>query len=194
MDKKELESNELLVDYHKYLLKQSWRGDLYRKIWLYPRINKRMRGKALDIGCGTGSFLKFRPNTIGIDVNKYNVDYCTKLGLEAYHVNEKWPFADGTFDSAIMDNVLEHIDEPSSILQESFRVIKGSGRLIIGVPASKGFAWDNDHKIFYNENLLKETVESFGFELHEFFHTPINSKHLENRMKQYCYFAVFTKK
>lgn len=194
MDKKELESNELLVDYHQYLLKQSWRGDLYRKVWLYPRINKRMEGKALDIGCGTGSFLKYRPNTVGIDVNKYNVIHCNKLGLEAYHVTERWPFADGSFDSAIMDNVLEHIDEPAAILQETFRVLKTTGSLIVGVPASKGFAWDNDHKIFYTEKSLKETMEKNGFKLYDFFHTPIRSKFLENRMKQYCYFGVFKKR
>jgi SAM-dependent methyltransferase len=193
MDKKELESNELLVSYHNYLLKQSWRGDLYRKFWLYPQINKRLQGKTLDIGCGTGHFLSFRENTVGIDVNKFNVDYCNQQGLEAYHVGEKWPLEAESFDSAIMDNVLEHIEEPKGILEETKRVLKPGGILIIGVPAPAGYAWDKDHKIFYSEDRLQKTLEECGFKKVEIFHMPVKSKFLEAKIKQYCYFGVFVK-
>ncbi|MBY0518503.1 MAG: class I SAM-dependent methyltransferase [Bacteriovoracaceae bacterium] len=193
MDKNELESKELKAEYHHYLLKQSWRGDFYRQVWLYPRINSRLKGKTLDIGCGTGSFLSYRKNTVGIDVNEFNVNYCKELGFEAYFVPEKWPFEENTFDSAIMDNVLEHISEPSEILRESHRVLKKDGYLMIGVPAPAGYNWDHDHKVFYSEKKLRETVETFGFKQIEHFHMPLKSKFLELRMKQYCYFSVFAK-
>lgn len=193
MDKKELDSPELLVDYHQYLLKQSWRGDLYRKVWLYPQINRRLKGKTLDIGCGTGSFLKNRANTVGIDVNRYNVEYCKSMGLEAYFVEDSWPFEDASFDSAIMDNVLEHIEEPAGILAESRRILKTEGLLLIGVPAAAGYAWDHDHKIYYSEKKLKDTVEKAGFKQVENFHMPLKSEFLEMKMKQYCYFNLFAK-
>ncbi len=195
MDRNELKVDEKLLNYHKYLLKKSWRGDLYRKFALYPAISKRLVGKALDVGCGIGNFLAFRPNTVGIDVNEYNVNYCKERGFpESYLVGEEpWPFQDSTFDSAILDNVLEHLTEPLPLLNQIKKVLRKNGRLVIGVPGPAGFAYDSDHKIFYSDESLETLMNSIGFKRVESFHMPVRSKFLENKMRQYCYFSVFEK-
>lgn len=193
MDKKELENNQLLLDYHQYLLKKSWRGDLYRKFWLYPQINKRLKGKTLDIGCGNGKFLAFRPGSVGIDVNHFNVEFCVKQGFEAYTVSDQWPFENESFDSALLDNVLEHLESPEFLILEAKRVLKPGGRLVMGVPGPAGYAYDSDHKVYYPDEKLRKIIEPLGFKREENFHLPIKSKWLEMNMRQYCYFTVFLK-
>lgn len=193
MNKKELENSEFLEGYHQLLLKKKWLGDIYRKFWLYPHINKYLKGNAIDIGCGNGNFLAYRPNTIGVDVNKFNVDYCMRQGFKAILVGDDLPFEANSFDSANMDNVLEHIEDPSKILEETKRVLRTGGTLAVGVPARRGFEWDQDHKVFYSEEKLKKTIECFGFKQIHTFHMPLKSTFLENRMKFYIYYSVFIK-
>lgn len=194
MDKKESTDDNLLLNYHKYLLIQRWKGDLYRQFILYPAISKRLVGKTLDVGCGVGKFLKFRPNTIGADINPYNVDYCKKRGFNAVLIQEEnWPFEAETFDSALLDNVLEHIPDPHSILNSIKKVLKPRGRLVVGVPGPVGFAHDSDHKVFYTEEKLIKLMKSEGFKCIDNFHMPLKSTFLENRIYQYCYYLTFIK-
>ena len=47
---------------------------------------------------------------------------------------EKLPFKEGTFDAAVSDYVLEHIQEPRSAACELFRVLKPGGVLLFRTP------------------------------------------------------------
>jgi len=194
MDKNELESNELLQEYHRYLLKRNWTGDVYRNYLLYPAINKRLVGKTLDVGCGVGNFLDFRIGTTGIDINPYNIRFCQDRGFkETFLVGDEWPFSEASFDSAILDNVLEHLTDPIPLLAQIRTVLKTGGRLIIGVPGPAGYENDADHKVFYTQEKLKSLMETEGFTRIDSFYTPFESTYLEETLSQYCYFAVFTK-
>ena len=124
--------------YFVYLKDRSRLGLIYRKYWLYPKLSKHITGKLLDIGCGIGDMLAFRPNSIGIDVNHYNIDYCLSRGLEAYFTpDEVLNFSNEEFDSVLLDNVLEHIERPKELLMEIKRVLKSGGVLLIGVPGAR---------------------------------------------------------
>ncbi len=46
----------------------------------------------------------------------------------------KLPFEDGSFDTILLTDVLEHLAEPASSLCESARILRVGGKLIIGVP------------------------------------------------------------
>lgn len=137
-------------------MRRSFLGVIYRRYVLYPRLNFHLRGKALDIGCGIGDMLSYRRNTFGLDVNPLNVDFCKKRKLNAYLMKPNMiPFDDKSFDSVLLDNVLEHIESPSLLFKEIRRVLKPDGLLLIGVPGEKGFSSDDDHKIFYEEKTLQ---------------------------------------
>jgi ubiquinone/menaquinone biosynthesis C-methylase UbiE len=178
--------------YLSFLLTRSTLARLYRKFYLYPRISKNFTGKVLDIGCGIGDFVGFRENTIGTDINKTIVEYCKKQGLNVVlFENEKLSFNDNNFDGVILDNVLEHIEEPTVILSEIKRVLKKNGTLIIGVPGIKGYEADSDHKCFFDDQRLS-SIERFGFQGIKSFHTPlIKSAWLSRRIRQYCMYKVF---
>jgi SAM-dependent methyltransferase len=181
-------------EYFEYLNRRSQLGAFYRTHWLYPKLSRRLVGKVLDIGCGIGDMLLFRPGTVGVDVNSRTVELCRARGATAITmVADKLPFDDAQFDSALMDNVLEHIEDPAAILADAKRVIRAGGRLLVGVPGSKGWLHDPDHKVRYDASLLVKTVVAAGFVHEETFHTPLwKSDWLDDNLKQYCIYCSFT--
>lgn len=179
-------------DYHQYLLSRSILGHSYRKFFLYPRIAKHLPGKAIDVGCGIGDFLGFRNNTVGIDVNEHSVNYCKERGFSSFLIERKrFPFDEGTFDSCLIDNVLEHIVEPDETLREINRVLNDNGVLVIGVPGLKGYSKDPDHKVFYNEYNLKSLLTEYGYVLKTWMYTPFKSDYLDRNLSLYCLYGVF---
>jgi SAM-dependent methyltransferase len=182
--------------YFSYLRQRSVLGSIYRRYFLYPRLNRQLTGKMLDIGCGIGDMLAFRPNSVGADINVRNVDYCKQIGLDAVVMAPNClPFDHASFDSVLMDNVLEHIDEPGLLLAEIRRVLKPNGILLLGVPGIRGWSSDDDHKVFYDQGLLRECLENNLYDIKEFFYTPImKSEALSKKLKQYCIFCVASPK
>ena len=68
-------------------------GYLYRAFWLYPRISRVLQGRLIDVGCGIGDMLKFRPDTVGVDINPHVVNWGRRLGRNVHLVvNCKRPF------------------------------------------------------------------------------------------------------
>jgi SAM-dependent methyltransferase len=181
--------------YFDYLKTRSFIGNLYRKLFLYPKISKALSGKCLDVGCGIGDMLMHRPNTVGADVNDHNINHCLTLGRQAFFIkDDHLPFEGATFDCALLDNVLEHIEHPQKILAEIKRTLKPNSQLIVGVPGIKGFESDPDHKCFYDESALKRIAKETGFEIKEFFYVPLfKSSFLSNTVRQYCIYSVWQK-
>ena len=177
-------------------MKRSFLGDLYRRYILYPRLNLHLKGKVLDVGCGIGDMLSYRKNTIGLDVNPLNVDFCKNRQLEVYVMEPNViPFGDETFDTVLLDNVLEHIEKPSLLFKEMRRVLKPNGLLLIGVPGIKGYQSDDDHKVFYDEKKLYALALKNRFNVNHFFYTPlIKSKFLSKHLRQYCIYTQWSKK
>lgn len=181
-------------EYHEFLKKKTIKGQIYRRFLLYPRLCKFLSGVTVDIGSGLGDFIRFRPNTIGIDINPDNVEYCKSKGLDVrlMEINHL-PFNDGEVDSINMDNVLEHIEDPAPILSEMTRVLKKGGTIVIGVPGILGFKTAPDHEVYYSKEDLEKTFVSLGYEVQAIFSMPFEWDWLDTRMQQYCYYGVFTK-
>jgi SAM-dependent methyltransferase len=182
--------------YFEHLMRRSFLGGLYRRYVLYPRLNFNLKGKVLDIGCGIGDMLSYRKNTVGLDVNPLNVAFCQKRQLEAYMMKpDVIPFGDESFDSVLLDNVLEHIEKPSLLFKEIRRVLKPDGLLLIGVPGIRGYESDDDHKVFYDEKKLQALAKKNHFNVNHFFYTPlIKSGFLSKSVRQYCIYTQWFKR
>ena len=173
--------------YYDYLASRSPLGEIYRKRYVYPKIKTFVQHPALDIGCGIGDLLAFDPQIVGVDINPILVDHVKKAGFVAYTmVPDALPFGDNSFGSAILDNVIEHVEDPSLLLKEISRVVKPKGGLLIGVPGKKGYASDEDHKVFYSESHLISVVERYGFKHEQSLYTPFRSSVLNRFARQYC--------
>ncbi len=167
---------------------------IYRRYLLYPQLCRELEGQVLDIGCGIGDFLAYRPNTVGVDVNERTVAWCRNQGLDARLMPiDDLPFDAEAFDGAVLDNLLEHIPHPELLLRESARVLKSGAALVVGVPGLRGYERDDDHKVFYDEAALVETLTTAGFARRRVIHMPVRSRLLDRKLSQYCVYGVFVR-
>ena len=96
------------------------------------------RGPILDVGAGDGLFLRMLAergfaDAKGLDLSPVAVERGRKDGLdvECVDITASLPFADGSFETVVALDVLEHVIEPASLLREMGRV----GReVIVTVP------------------------------------------------------------
>ncbi len=98
----------------------------------------------VDIGCGSGIFLKelalHCQRLVAVDMHgKMNrVKEMTQIEHIAAHLVEgsalDLPFASDSFDGVVMLSVLEHLDQPLQALKEVRRIAKEGGRIILGFP------------------------------------------------------------
>ena len=181
------------LQYFDYLRQRSVLGNIYRRFWLHPKVSRYLVGKTLDVGCGLGGMVQYRPNTVGVDINPYNVKYGTDHGLNILlMVDDQLPFENAQFDCVLLDNVLEHLAKPKPLLHEIKRILVPGGRLVIGVPGLLGMKADEDHKVFYGEIELEALAKQVDFEPIEFFYTPLwRSILLSNLLRQYCTYSIW---
>ncbi|MCX7748926.1 MAG: class I SAM-dependent methyltransferase [Clostridia bacterium] len=130
----------------------------------------------LDIGCGAaGKTLFYATQGVkkiyGIDVvERYERD-ANKLAKEKGLLPQfqfvlgdaaNLQFEDGFFDSIIMNDAMEHVDDPMGVLKECYRVLKPGGRVYLNFPPYHhpygahlsdviGFPWVH---IFFSDRVL----------------------------------------
>jgi len=127
-----------------------------------------------------------------VDINPFTVAFCRSKGLDARLGEEgRYPFDDAVFDSVILDNVLEHLEDPQPTLVEVLRVLRPGGRILIGVPGRKGYALDPSHRHFYDVQALTTLLFDHGCVTRKIFGMPFRSGWLDKNMSQYCVYGVF---
>lgn len=141
-------------------------------------------GRVVDIGCGSDAYtaaLRSRGHaTVGVDF----------LALDnvppefARASATKLPFTNDSFGTALLFEVLEHIDDPGEALREIARV---SSRLVMSVPncerdavlAMSGLVQyhytDPTHVNFFDEDSIRDLLESNGWRVTEVRHiSPVS--------------------
>ena len=139
--------------------------------------------------------MKFRSNTIGVDVNEFNIDHCKTLGLKAELLKKGGgiPFEDDSFSGVVMDNVIEHIPvkEVHGVIDEVIRILRPNGIIVVGVPGVRGY--DDDHKHFYTEGDLLELFSGYGCNHRRTMYTPFYFPGVGKYLRQYCIYVFFEK-
>ena len=97
----------------------------------------------LEVGCGTGRFslalAASGATVVGVDAFASAITYAAQHTPQGAHVRyvvadtEQLPFADDAFDVVVCILALEFIAHPPTAVAELRRVLKPSGRLVIGV-------------------------------------------------------------
>jgi SAM-dependent methyltransferase len=186
--------------YFSHLKSISYFGRIYKKYFSSPIIyffSRQFGLRIIEIGSGTGSGVlgAFSKNVSGLDINPAAVGYCRSLGLSAQLIDADgiFPVADGAVDVCVLDNVLEHIEEPMQTLNECHRVTEKTGGLILVVPGISGYKSDQDHKKFYDESNLENLDKRW--KLIRLFSIPfyIKNKFISKNIRQYCLVAVYKK-
>ncbi len=108
--------------------------------------------KVLDLGCGEGrhsilAYLAAPVQVVGLDLSSNDLNTTRERFAEFVDPDDSTrtlglvrgsglilPFADHTFDVVICSEVLEHIPDYESVLEEIRRVLKPGGRISVSVP------------------------------------------------------------
>lgn len=119
-------------------------------------------GRLLDIGCGNKPYLAmFRDRVaayIGCDVIQSSENL-----VDVVCPATELPFADGSFDTVLCTQVIEHVAGHGSLLTEAARVLKPHGLLILSAP----MYWPLHEEPFdffrFTEHGLRHLLSGVGF-------------------------------
>lgn len=81
-------------------------------------------GRTLDIGAQNGPYAAFFPNRVALDIQR-------GMGVQIIGDAQAIGVADAVFDVVLCTEVLEHLPEPQSAIDEMFRVLRPGGTLLL---------------------------------------------------------------
>jgi ubiquinone/menaquinone biosynthesis C-methylase UbiE len=134
----------------------------------------------LDVGCNTGQLVDY---CIKAGKSAIGVEYDFNLLIQSYGQSSKrllqsnaqaLPFASNSFDTVVLWNVLEHVDNDQIALSEALRVCRLN--IIIVVPKEDDLSTslssityrhyvDLGHRRYYTREKLQALYETFGAHL-----------------------------
>jgi len=173
--------------------------------WMGETIRPFVGNTVLEIGAGIGNLTQIlmpRDRYLATDIDAHYLDY-----LKSYAIGKPWLDAtrvdvtnsddfyelQGSFDTVICLNVLEHVADERGALQSMRSALSEGGRLILLVPQGPGLFGSLDealgHERRYTKPGLAEALRANGFELERMFDfnratTPgwwLNGRVLERR-------------
>jgi SAM-dependent methyltransferase len=123
------------------------------------------QGRGIEIGVGTGRFAAPLGIEFGIDPAVEMLNYARARGVKvACAVAEALPFADATFDYALIVTTICFVDSPDKMIAEAHRVLRPSGKLVIGfIDRQSGLGQTYlEHRaesVFYREAVFYSAAE-----------------------------------
>ena len=143
----------------------------------------------LDLACGAGTFLGMISNPkskqIGIDISFSQVREASLRHARSNRIFLQsdvtdLPFSESTFETVSAVELIEHLitDVIDKTLEESFRVLKPGGTLILSTPNYNSLIWiiepmigwfsevsyEDQHITKYNRKSLLKALQTHGFE------------------------------
>lgn len=136
----------------------------YENIWnLMAPYPNNYDANILDVGCAQGGFLAFLDdlgfhNLYGIDTSANYIKPKDKNLDLRIGAAESIPFDSNSMDFIIMDQVLEHVINPSTVINECSRVLKPDGTIIIAVPNAMAYGSEKCNFFPFYWFLLREHI------------------------------------
>jgi SAM-dependent methyltransferase/UDP-N-acetylglucosamine transferase subunit ALG13 len=114
--------------------------------WAFDQLRVRT-GRHLDLGVGDGTFAMALHRHTGLEVvgADPHPGYLAQLrralpGLATVQAGDRLPFADASFDSVTLLDVLEHTADERVTLAQVHRVLRPGGLLVLSVPGRHVFS------------------------------------------------------
>lgn len=171
--------------FYKYLFLPFFGTIAERWLTIIP---PRRHGKVLDVGCGCGASLdiwaRLGWKTYGTEVTSRPIEICRANGHEVFETKSPAEvFEESFFDWIVLDNVLEHVENPQVLLKQLARLLKCDGALTICVPNFGGEGaeefgpyWDallpEQHIFQYTESGLSLLLKECGYAIRHVAYQP----------------------
>jgi SAM-dependent methyltransferase len=126
------------------------------------------RGRMLDVGCGDKPyewfFLPHVTEYVGVEHEALFVDTVasSRGGTVVAYDGRTLPFEDGTFDTVMSAQVLEHTPDPQRLLDEMSRVLRSDGLMIVTAPFSFRLHEEPHDYFRYSPHGLRSLLERAG--------------------------------
>ncbi len=132
--------------------------------------------KVVEGGVGSArNLLEFQRQgyeVAGFDLMQASVDHARSRGLDNVHVHdleEPWPLEPGSFDAAVMLDVIEHVEDAPKVLSHAANALHDEGVIVVTVPAYPWLFGDWDKRLGhfrrYTRTMLRGHAESAGLEV-----------------------------
>lgn len=132
-------------------------------------------GKILDLGAGLGLFveccMRYGIECVGIEGSSWACKKAEERGIKLICLDlaEDFPFPDEEFSVVVCNQVIEHLlpQTAKHMLQESYRVLKPNGVIIINSPCyyNSRERCEPTHINLYTPSRLRREVEEAGFKI-----------------------------
>lgn len=141
---------------------------------LLTRVAPTARGRLLDVGCGERPYEHiFRPfvsEYVGIE---HEASFKRTAAAESarkpdlFYDGRRLPFEDGSFDTILNVQVLEHTPDPLHLLREMARVLRRDGVLILSAPFQFRLHEEPHDYFRYSPHGLRALCAEAGLEIVE---------------------------
>ncbi len=129
-------------DYRAYdspiWLQRYWQRTRHRIVLEFVRGHRQV----LDVGCGSSRIILDLPDAIGCDIQQNKLRWLLPRHRRLVRGScFGLPVRSGSLDAVINSQVIEHIPDDPIILEESRRVLRPGGLLILGTPDYGRWLW-----------------------------------------------------
>jgi len=159
-------NGEILIPSKDVGLKSKRMAGYIASFYTYT-IPKYAKGKLLDLGCGQAPMHEF--------YSKYVSNICCADWENSLHdqsfidvfcdLSQKLIFDSNSFDTIILSDVINHLEEPELALKEIHRILKPGGILLLSTP----FLYNLNEEPFdfgrYSIHKFNSWAKKFGFEI-----------------------------
>jgi len=123
-----------------------WRFGQERRLAMIERYVRLEGRRALDLGCGVGeyvrAFARQGAESVGLDVDPPRLVEARQRSADGgwegteflAGAGESLPFADGSLDVVVLNEVIEHVADDRATLREVSRVLTDDGRCVLFAP------------------------------------------------------------
>ena len=165
-----------------YYMKWKWEFEIAQK---FVKANDAL----LDIGCGSGNFLVSQKNKtsnlFGLEFNDLAIKKCKENGLNIFkeYIEEHANSNSEKYDVVTSFQVLEHVFDIKSFIENNLKVLKPDGKLVIGVPHSNPYLYKKDmmhtlnlpphHMGLWDEKAFQSLPQFFNMKLEGIYIEPL---------------------
>ena len=134
--------------------------------------NVKDSGKIIEIGCGLGEYLELfkKAELYGTDISLAALEkaklYCKRAKFFRADCR-KLPLDNESFDSVLLPDIIEHIDDYEKVLDEAARITKKNGRIVIITHFSNRYKNKEYEKMSKGTGMMGEggDLRAYGLEL-----------------------------